>query len=141
MSRQPKNEAFARTSFLQGTNATYIESKVQENAFAPASVGKRITSVPQWLANAGASWSSGGLGANLVVRYVGKTYRDDSNADTLSGVYQSQDPRTIVDFKTSWRFHRHAAVALAIDNLFDRQYFDFYRGVGRTAFAELTLNY
>ncbi len=122
-------------------NATYIESKVQENAFAPASVGKRITSVPQWLANAGATYTSGGLGATLVARYVGKTYRDDSNADTLSGVYQSQDPRTIVDFKTSWRFHRHAAVALAIDNLFDRQYFDFYRGVGRTAFAELTLNY
>lgn len=122
-------------------NTTYIESKVQENAFAPASVGKRITNVPQWLANAGATYTSGGLGATLVARYVGKTYRDDSNADTISGVYQSQDPRTIVDFKTSWRFHRHAAVALAIDNLFDRQYFDFYRGVGRTAFAELTLNY
>ncbi|MFZ4759348.1 MAG: hypothetical protein ACOYLX_14395, partial [Burkholderiaceae bacterium] len=70
-----------------------------------------------------------------------KVFRDDSNGDRFSGVYGSQDARTLVDVKAAWRLHKHAAVSLAIDNLFDRQYFDFFRGVGRTAFAELTLNY
>jgi 2-oxoglutarate dehydrogenase E1 component len=38
MSRQPKNEAFARTSFLQGTNASYIEQMQEEYERNPGSV-------------------------------------------------------------------------------------------------------
>jgi 2-oxoglutarate dehydrogenase E1 component len=38
MSRQPKNEAFARTSFLQGTNATYIEQMQEQYERNPGSV-------------------------------------------------------------------------------------------------------
>ena len=38
MSRQPKNEAFARTSFLQGTNATYIEHMQEQYERNPGSV-------------------------------------------------------------------------------------------------------
>lgn len=122
-------------------NAMYVDSRVLENAFAPASVGKRLVGVPQLVANGGGTYSTGGLSVTTVARYVGKVFRDDSNGDRFSGVYGSQDARTLVDVKAAWRFHKHAALSLAIDNLFDREYFDFYRGVGRTAFAELTLNY
>ncbi len=38
MSRQPKNEAFARTSFLQGANATYIEQMQEQYEKNPGSV-------------------------------------------------------------------------------------------------------
>ncbi len=38
MSRQPKNEAFARTSFLQGTNAAYIEEMQARYERNPGSV-------------------------------------------------------------------------------------------------------
>ena len=38
MSRQPKNEAFARTSFLQGTNAAYIEEMQAQYERNPGSV-------------------------------------------------------------------------------------------------------
>ena len=38
MSRQPKNEAFARTSFLQGTNAAYIEEMQTRYERNPGSV-------------------------------------------------------------------------------------------------------
>jgi iron complex outermembrane receptor protein len=122
-------------------NAMYVDSRVLENAFAPASVGRRLVGVPQIVANAGGTYSTGRLSVTTVARYAGKVHRDDSNSDRFNGIYGSQDPRTLVDLKMAWRFHRHASASLAIDNLFDRQYYDFYRGVGRTAFAELTLNY
>jgi 2-oxoglutarate dehydrogenase E1 component len=38
MSRQPKNDAFARTSFLQGTNAAYIEAMQAQYERNPGSV-------------------------------------------------------------------------------------------------------
>ena len=38
MSRQPKNEAFARTSFLQGANAAYIEEMQAQYERNPGSV-------------------------------------------------------------------------------------------------------
>jgi 2-oxoglutarate dehydrogenase E1 component len=38
MSRQPKNDAFARTSFLQGTNAAYIEEMQAQYECNPGSV-------------------------------------------------------------------------------------------------------
>jgi iron complex outermembrane recepter protein len=122
-------------------NAMYVDSRVLENAFAPASVGRRLVGVPQLVANGGGTYSSGVLSVSTVARYVGKVFRDDSNGDRFSGVYGSQDARTLVDVKAAWQFHKHAAVSLAIDNLFDREYFDFFRGVGRTAFAELSLAY
>jgi 2-oxoglutarate dehydrogenase E1 component len=39
MTRQPKNEAFARTSFLQGANAAYIEGMQAQYERNPGSVG------------------------------------------------------------------------------------------------------
>ena len=39
MTRQPKNEAFARTSFLQGANAAYIEEMREQYERNPGSVG------------------------------------------------------------------------------------------------------
>ena len=42
MTRQPKNEAFARTSFLHGANAAYIEDLYEQYLVAPDSVG------PKW---------------------------------------------------------------------------------------------
>jgi iron complex outermembrane receptor protein len=122
-------------------NATYVDSEVLENAFAPASVGKRLIGVPQWVANAGVTYTEGTVSATAVARYAGKVFRNDDNGDRFSGVYGSQDPRTLIDLKASWRFHRHAAASLAIDNLFDREYFDFFRGPGRSIFGELTLTY
>ncbi|HEX5999138.1 MAG TPA: 2-oxoglutarate dehydrogenase E1 component, partial [Hyphomicrobiaceae bacterium] len=38
MTRQPKNEAFARTSFLQGANASYIEEMQAQYEHNPGSV-------------------------------------------------------------------------------------------------------
>ncbi len=39
MSRQPKNDAFLRTSFLDGANAAYVEEMQARYAKNPGSVG------------------------------------------------------------------------------------------------------
>jgi iron complex outermembrane receptor protein len=122
-------------------NATYIDSEVLENAFAPASVGKRLVGVPQWVANGGVTFARGALSATAVARYAGKVFRNDDNGDRRNDVYGSQDPRTLIDIKTNWRIHRLATVSVSIDNLFDREYFDFFRGPGRTIFGEISLSY
>lgn len=118
--------------------ATYVDSEVTANPSAPASVGKQLTNVPEWVAGAGISYDAGPLFANLDVRYVSKTYSTDTNIDTVNGVYGTYDPYSVWQFKGGWRFNRHLTATLSVDNVFDRQYYQFYRAPGRTWLVEVT---
>jgi iron complex outermembrane receptor protein len=118
--------------------ATYTDSEVIANASAPASVGKQLANVPRWLAGAGVAYDAGPFFATLDLRYVGKTYSTDTNTDTVNGVYGTYDPYTTWQFKGGWRVNRHLTATLSVDNLFDRQYYQFYRAPGRTWLVELT---
>jgi iron complex outermembrane receptor protein len=118
--------------------ATYVDSEVTANPNAPASVGKRLTNVPEWVAGAGIAYDGGPLFASLHLRYVSKTYSTDTNSDTVNGVYGTYDPYTVWQFKGGWRFSRHLTATLSVDNLLDRQYYQFYRAPGRTWLIELT---
>lgn len=130
-----KQQLGAWTAFA---TATYVDSEVTANLGAPDSVGKRLTNVPEWVAGAGAAFDAGPLFASLGPRYVGKTYSTDTHIDTVNGVYGTYDPHTVWQFKGGWRFARHLTATLSVANVFDRQYYQFYRAPGRTWLVEIT---
>ncbi|MFA5074151.1 MAG: TonB-dependent receptor [Nitrospirota bacterium] len=121
-------------------NATILtESKITSNSTNPDSVGKKITYLPENLYNVGVDFVKGPFTANVTGIYVGKMFRNDTNTDTTSGVYTSQDPYTVVNAKIGYDVTKFLNVSLSVDNIFNEQYFAYYKAPGRSWFAEMTM--
>jgi len=119
-------------------NATFTASEIEENGASPASVGKELMQVPARIYTVGAVLEQGPLMASLLGRHLGKRYGNDTNTDVVDGVYTSYDPVTLVEAKIAYKLDRHTEISLAVDNLFDEDYFAYYEGAGRSFFTELT---
>ncbi|HEX4858866.1 MAG TPA: TonB-dependent receptor, partial [Usitatibacteraceae bacterium] len=118
-------------------------SEITENAALPASVGKKLTDVPARMANIGLEFNQGAWTGSLVARHVSHIYGsgDDLNANVVERVFGSYDARTTVSAKLAWHVTPYIQLALAVDNLANRQYFDFFKQPGTSAFAEIALRY
>jgi iron complex outermembrane receptor protein len=122
-------------------NYTYTSAKIKENDAKPETVGRQLTQVPKEMFNAGAEFEKGAFSATLTGRYVSKRYSNDENKDTVNNVYTSYDPYFVADAKVSYKITKFAAVSFSMDNIFDKEYFAFYKAPGRSWFGELTMRF
>lgn len=122
-------------------NFTYTDSEVTENPAKPETEGKRLTYVPLWMGNVGIQFEMAPFKASVTGRYVGKWYNDDTNADKESGVYGSYDAYWVVDLKVSYDITKWSTVSFVIDNLFDEDYYQYYKTPGRSWFAEVSIKF
>ncbi|MBI5211780.1 MAG: TonB-dependent receptor [Nitrospirae bacterium] len=122
-------------------NFTYTDAKLKENNAKPETVGKKLTDVPERMFNAGAEFEKGLFSASLTGRYVSKRYSNDENKDTVNNVYTSYDPYFTADAKVSYKLTKFATLSFSVDNIFDRDYFAYYKAPGRSWFGELTLKF
>jgi iron complex outermembrane receptor protein len=121
-------------------SATLLRSEITENKANPATVGKKFTATPHTLANVGLDLTQGPWSATLSGRYVGRQYggSDDTNSQRTWGVQNSFDAHTIFDLKLGYRFDKRMKISLAVDNLADREGFNYFRMPGRSWFADLS---
>ncbi|MGQ9485323.1 MAG: TonB-dependent receptor [Desulfosoma sp.] len=122
-------------------NVTYTDSEVTQNKAKPATEGKRLTQMPLWMTNLGARVAKGPLTFSIEEHYVGKRYNDDTNADRKDNVYGSYDPYWITNVAVSYQVKPWAKVSLLVDNLFDEDYYSYYKAPGRSWFAELSVKF
>ena len=122
-------------------NFTYTNAKIKKNDAKPATEGKRLTQVPERMFNAGAEFEKGAFSAALTGRYASKRFSNDENKDVVNNVYTSYDPYFTADAKISYKLTKFAAFSLSVDNIFDRDYFSYYKTTGRSWFGELTLRF
>lgn len=122
-------------------NATFTNATIKENSASPSSVGKYLTQVPRRMYNVGVEIEKGPFLYSLVGNYVSKRYANDDNSDIVNGVWTSYDPYFIVNTKLSYKMCKNATLSLAVDNLFNRDYFAYYKTPGRSWYTELTLNF
>jgi len=122
-------------------NYTYNNAKMRDNDIKPATEGKRLTYVPGEMFNIGFDVERGPSKAHCVGRYVGKRYSDDTNIDRVNGVYLSYDPYFVADAKVSYAVTKFATVSLAVDNVFNKDYFSSYQAPGRKWYGEMTLKF
>lgn len=122
-------------------NFTYNNVKMKENIAKPKTEGKRLTDVPERMFNVGAEFEKGPFFASLIGRYVSKRYGDDENKDTVNKVYTSWDPYFVADAKVSYKITKWATASLSVDNVFNRDYFAYYKAPGRSWFGEITLRF
>lgn len=123
------------------TNLTYNNAKIKENNAKPETVGKKLTDVPERMFNMGGDFEKGPFSASLTGRYVSKRYANDDNTDIVNGVYASYDPYFAADAKMGYKLTKNASVSFSVDNIFDRDYFAYYKAPGRSWLGEITLKF
>jgi len=120
-------------------NYTYTDGKIKENKALPAIEGKRITGIPENMFNTGLNYHHNKFKGSILGRYVGKTYSNDDNSDTNIGYYKCYDPYFIVNLNLSYKVCKYTDLTLAVDNLFDEEYYQYYKSPGRTFTAKLKM--
>jgi iron complex outermembrane receptor protein len=122
------------------TNFTYTDGRITKNDIDPASVGKRLTYLPDKMLNAGMELYEGPFSMSLTGRYVSKIYSDELNRDTVNGVYTSFDPYLTADGKISYKIN-FATIYLSVSNIFNERYFNYYQAPGRAWFGGLEIKF
>ncbi len=125
------------TDTLSGfANATLNRARFTRNPLKPSTEGKRLTGTPERLANLGVQYQRARWTGSLAAHYIGKVYANDENRDAVDGVYGSYDPGTVVNAKVSYAFNRRLTLALSVDNLLDRRYYQSTLAPGRSVYGE-----
>ncbi len=121
---------------------TYAESIITENvgfvSVAGDTLGRWQPNIPRWRATAVATYRlDEHTSATLAARYSGRQYRTLNNADLNGYAYMGVSPYFIVDVRLRQRIDRQWTAAFGIDNLNNRQYWNFHPYPQRTWRAEL----
>jgi iron complex outermembrane receptor protein len=122
------------------TSLTYAHSIIQENANFPASVGKWQPRVPDWRANAvatyrlGSQWSLSAGG-----RYSGTQFNTLDNGDTNGFTFTGTSAFIVFDLRARYEGERWSA-ALGIDNVGDEEYWAFHPYTRRSLLLELNVD-
>ncbi len=117
--------------------------EISRNDATPEMVGKKLTDVPRTTWSAGLDYQRGAWSGLFVGRHVGHVFPsgDDLNRDVVQGVFGSYDRYTVFSARLGYSFDRHWRASLALDNLFDRDYFVSTRQPGRTVYAEIAYRF
>ena len=121
-------------------NYTHNDATLVRDAVNPAAVGCQLAQVPAKMFNAGGDFTYKSLSGSLIGRYVSKRFGQDVNSDRINGVYGSYDPFFTADAKLSYQVASFVSVSLAVNNIFDKNYFVYYQAPGRQWFGTVTLN-
>jgi iron complex outermembrane receptor protein len=135
-------EVVARTQILDpvelSASLTYAHSRVVENDNFPASVGKRQPRVPEWRANALATWRpTEHFSATLGARYSGLQYNQLDNSDPHGTSFTGTSRFLVADARVRYEFGEHWTAALGIDNLGNERYWAFHPYTRRSYNAEI----
>ena len=122
-------------------NFTYNDAKIVENVSVPESIGKKVTYVPEQQFNLGLDLQEGAWSGSVTGTYVDEISTKDDNSDIYKETYGAYESYFTVDIKAGYRINDALNVSLAIDNLLDTEYYQYYRTPGRTFFGEISYRF
>lgn len=104
----------------------YNDMEVIENPEDTSSLGKQLTGMPRFNSFGNLFLSTGRFTISLFINQRSKVYGEPDNSDTLSGVYTSYDPYTLIDIGASYRITSSIRLRTKVSNLLNREYYDYY---------------
>lgn len=113
-------------------NYTYTKARVLANPGEPLTIGKRLPDVPTRSFNIGMIYDRAPLSASLTYRHVGKRYSEDDNSDVAEGYFGCHDKFSVVDLKISYKIKDDILLSVTGDNIFDEEYYQYYKSPGST---------
>jgi iron complex outermembrane receptor protein len=121
---------------------TYAHSRIVENANFPASVDKWQPRVPEWRANALATYHFGERWvATLGARYSGEQFNTLDNADPNGYSFTGVSNFFVVDTRVRYAGGDRWSASLGIDNLNNEEYWNFHPYTQRTFAAEIEVEF
>jgi iron complex outermembrane receptor protein len=122
-------------------NYTLQDTEITSNLADPKTCGKHFEYVPEKMYNLGLSFHRNAFDASCIWHHVSKIYANSDNSDIVSGVYGAYDPVNTVDLKVGYSLKENLKLSLAGDNLFDKEYYQYYKSPGRTITIEAGWRY
>ena len=120
---------------------TYAHSRIAANANFPASIGKWQPRVPEWRANALATYrlsSSWSLTAGG--RYSGQQFNTLDNSDPNAYAFTGTSAFVVFDLRARYANERWSA-SLGVDNVGDEEYWAFHPYTRRSVMVELGVGF
>ncbi len=122
-------------------NLSFVDPRIVENPGMPETEGRQVTYVPAEVHSLGMRIQAGRIKGGISGRYTGKMYAQDDNSDLEEGVYGSYDSYLVMDTQWSYEIVPEFKLSVCIDNIFDRQYYQYYKAPGRTYTAGLEVSF
>jgi iron complex outermembrane receptor protein len=118
-------------------SATYARSRIEKNDKFPASVGKWQPRVPEWRANALATYRLGPQwSVALGWRYSGTQYNTLDNSDPNGFTFTGNSPFIVYDARARYD-NRKWSASIGIDNLGNEEYWAFHPYTRRMLMADI----
>ncbi|MDD3788172.1 MAG: TonB-dependent receptor [Petrimonas sp.] len=138
-------ELEVQQEFADGLNAfanfTYNHTEITENQNNPLIVGKQMTYVPKRQFNIGISGKQGDLSGSFMGSYVDEISTKDDNSDIYKATYGGYESYFTINAKLGYQLQKWLNASIAVNNLFDNEYFQSSLNPGRTVYGELTFKF
>lgn len=121
-------------------NYTY-QNPVIKKALKATEKDKYVTAIPKEVFRAGVTYSDDKWSGLLTGEYISKRFSKTDNSDTVNGVYGSYDPYFIMNMDISYSFNKNYTLTASVNNILDRDFFDYYYQPGRTYSVELNYRF
>ena len=121
---------------------TYAQSLIAKDIAQPTYVGNWQQRVPKWRARlVGSYQASDRWSLSLAGRYSGVQRNGYPNADIRPNTYLGFAPYLVFDAKATFKPSKQVSLAVGVDNLTNRLYYQFHPYPGRTVNAEVRFDY
>jgi iron complex outermembrane receptor protein len=80
------------------------------------------------------------LEATFTYRYCDSRY-DDEYAPHAENAYKGDDEYYVADLKVTWKLRDKMALSLSVDNLFDEEYYEYYKASGRFCLGTVRIDF
>lgn len=121
-------------------NYTY-QNPVIKKALNVTEKNKYVTAIPKEVFRAGVTYSDDKWSGMLTGEYISKRFSKTDNSDTVNGVYGSYDPYFIMNMDISYSFNKNYTLTASVNNILDRDFFNYYYQPGRTYSVELNYRF
>lgn len=121
-------------------NYTY-QNPVIKKALKATEKNKYVTAIPKEVFRAGVTYSDDKWSGMLTGEYISKRFSKTDNSDTVNGVYGSYDPYFIMNMDISYSFNKNYTLTASVNNILDRDFFNYYYQPGRTYSVELNYRF
>ncbi|MFH0710739.1 MAG: TonB-dependent receptor [Pseudomonadota bacterium] len=120
---------------------SYTDSKITKDNTNTGMEGKRVTNVPKDTATLAFLAQYGDYSGALSGRYVGEVFNSNDNSDIVKGIWTGYSKYTVVDLKADYKINKNIKASVMIDNLLDKEYYEYYRMPGRGVTINLSANF
>lgn len=120
---------------------TFNDARITENASLPETEGKQVPYVPRHTLTASLGATAGPWTVIAAGRRQSSVFATDTNADVVQGVPGGYQAFGTVDLTVGYQLRSKVSLYLNVDNLFDYQYWTFYRAPGRVVLGGFRFKY